>query len=153
LTYTEYRTNWQREFDSLPIFFAFSDSQFEACLKERGLTLNDLDKICKVAGGFALKTDIPVIREFVEKPDPLADLMNDPTFAEDAFYYEMCNHEYGINMQGAWDVCSCFGDCKYVDGKTGPMYLAEMGYGPDVCDAYRRAKVRYFKDAEEHEWF
>jgi hypothetical protein len=32
---------------------------------------------------------------------------------ESAFLYEMNNHEYAINWQADWDVCSCFGECEY----------------------------------------
>ena len=79
--------------------------------------------------------------------------MRDSAFAEEAFYYEMCNHEYGINSQGDWDVCSCFGDCQYSPEKGGKEYLLDMGYGDTAIGAYLRARRRYYRDAEENEWF
>ena len=39
---------------------------------------------------------------------------NTPEYWKNAFLYEMYNHEYGINWQGDFDVCSCFGDCSRV---------------------------------------
>lgn len=154
MTYTEYKNARQGEFDALPIFWAFSNKQFEEAMQERGLTMNDTDKIFSVgAGGFALKSDKDVILAFLNKKDPLPELMKDPSFAEDAFYYEMCNHEFGINWQGSWDVCSCFGECEYSNDKGGAEYLLEMGYGQETVDAYYQAKRRYFKAAEENEWF
>ncbi|MBQ2641324.1 MAG: hypothetical protein IJG15_04930 [Lachnospiraceae bacterium] len=154
MTYQEYRRQRQEEFNALPLFYAFSDRQLKEQMEKRGLTINDTDKICTVgAGSFCLKSDMDAIREYCDKPDLLPELMKDPAFAEDAFYYEMCNHEYGINWQGDWDVCLCFGDCKYAEDKNGTDYLREMGYGDDMVGAYLRAKRRYYKDAEEKEWF
>ena len=155
MTYEEYRNSRQQEFNSLPIFFAFGKEQFKQEMEKRGLTENDTDKIYRLSslGGFYLKSDAPIIKAFMEKKDPLPDLMNDPAFAEDAFYYEMCNHEYGINWQGDWDVYSCFGNCKYAEDKSGVDYLRENGYSEDVIRSYIRARKRYYKAAEENDWF
>lgn len=154
MTYTEYKNARQGEFNALPIFWAFSNRQFEEAMQERGLTMQDTDKIFSLGhGGYALKSDKDVILAFLNKKDPLPELMKNPVFAFDAFYYEMCNHEFGINWQGSWDVCSCFGDCEYSNDKGGAEYLAEMGYGEDTINSYYAAKAQYFKDAEEHEWF
>ena len=154
MTYTEYKSARQGEFNALPIFWAFSDEQFEKAMAERGLTVEDTDKVCRIsAGGFAMKTDLPTIRAFIERPNTLPELMKDPAFAEDAFCYEMQNHEYGINWQGDWDVCNCFGNCEYAVDKTGPDYLREMGYDENVVNAYTLARRRYYKLAEENEWF
>lgn len=148
MTYEEYKNQRQAEFDALPIFFAFSAAQFSEAMKKRGLTENDTDKICRIpGGGFCLKTDVPKIRAFVNKPDPLRELMNDPEFAESAFYYEMGNHEYHINTyQGDWDVCSCFGSCDYEEEKDYRDYLKEMGYSPEVISAFRIARDHFYED-------
>lgn len=154
MTYTEYKSARQGEFNALPIFWAFSNRQFEEAMQERGLTSKDTDKVFSIgAGGFALKSDKDVILAFLKKEDPLPELMKDPAFAEDAFCYEMQNHEYGINWQGDWDVCSCFGECEYFVDKGAAEYLKEMGYGQETVDAYYQARRRYFKDAEENDWF
>lgn len=154
MTYTEYKSARQGEFNALPIFWAFSNKQFEEAMQERGLTMQDTDKVFSIgAGGFALTSDKDVILAFLKKEDPLPKLMKDPAFAADAFFYEMCNHEYGINWQGDWDVCSCFGDCEYSEDKGGADYLTEMGYGNDTISAYFQAKKDYWKAAEENEWF
>ena len=94
MTYAEYRKQEQAEFDALPIFLAFSDEQLERAMNERGLTLQNTDKIYRFGrNGFYLKTDDEIIKKFVNRPDRLRDLMeNEPGFAEDAFYYEMENH-------------------------------------------------------------
>lgn len=153
MTYDEWRVKHQNEVNALPIFFAFSNEQFEEELGKRGLTMENLDQVRKVAGGFCLAKDVPVIRAFLDKPDELPELMKDSEFAEGAFYSEMCNHEFGINWQGAWDVCRCFGDPEYCEGKSGAEYLDEMGYGAETIEAWGRAKSRYYKAAEDGEWF
>src|SRR5574344_210153 len=108
MTYEEYKNKKQEEFNDLPIFYAFSNEQFEAAMNERGLTLKDTDKIFKLGdtGGFYLKKDAEIIRAYFSKQDELSELMKDKTFATEAFLYEMNNHEYAINWQGDYDVCS-----------------------------------------------
>lgn len=155
MTYKEWKNKGQEEFNKLPIFFAFTDEQFKREMEKRGLKETDKDKIYRLSdtGGFYLKSDAQVIEDYFSKADDLSELMKDPKFAESAFYYEMCNHEFGINMQGAYDVCSCFGDCEYKEYNSGPDYLEEMGYGADTIEAYRTARARYYKAAEENDWF
>jgi len=156
MTYPQYLAEQKKAFDDLPIFFAFNHTQFKEEMEKRGLTEDDTDKIYRLPGdhgGFYLRADAPKILAYFSADDPLENLMKDPAFAEDAFYYEMCNHEYGINPQGSWDVCSCFGHCEYGYDKGGKEYLEKMGFPPETIDAYYAARRRYFKDAEEKEWF
>lgn len=154
MNYREYKEVKQKGFNDLPIFFAFGRTQFKEAMEERGLTEKDTDKIYGLgAGGYCLRSDAPLIREWFSKKDELPELMKDYDFAEDAFFYEMQNHEFGINSQGDWDVCSCFGDCEYDDSKGGSEYLREMGYGESTINAYRGAKKKYYKMALENDWF
>lgn len=155
MTYKEYKMQRQKEFNNLPIFFAFSTDQLEKAMNERGLTLKDTDKIYSFgSGGFYLRSDADKIREWVNTPDPIKNLMNDYEFAVSAFYYEMKNHEYSINpYQGEWEVCSCFGDCEYDDCKTYVDYLKEIGYSENVINAYTKAKDKYWNDAIKYDWF
>ena len=154
--YTEIKDQRQQEFNQLPFFFAFSDKQLEEELAKRGLTLADTSKIVRfqnIPGTFALKDDLPVIREYHSKPDPMDELMKDPAFAEDAFYYEMGNHEYHINWQADYDVCSCFGKCEYDDLKDYDDYLTELGFETEVITAFKKAKRRFLHDADENGWY
>lgn len=48
----------------------------------------------------------------LEKAEPSAD---NSEYWKNAFLHEMFNHEYGINWQGDFDVCSCFGNCSSVE--------------------------------------
>lgn len=154
MTYKEYKDIQQKTVNELPIFWAFGKRQFREAMEERGLTENDTDKIYSLGGGgYYLRSDAEKIRMFFNRKSALPELMRDPLFAEDGFYYEMCNHEFGINYQGDWDVCSCFGSCEYKSWKEGPDYLKEMGYGDSVIRAYESAKKKYFKAANENEWY
>ena len=47
----------------------------------------------------------------LEKAEPKNDNME---YWQGAFLREMFNHEYGINWQADFDVCSCFGNCSGV---------------------------------------
>ncbi len=73
-------------------------------------------------------------------------------YMESAFLYEMGNHEYMINWQADWDVCSCFGECTYGESKDYRDYLKEMGK-ENLIPAYRRAKAKHYKLAEENDWY
>lgn len=152
MTYQEYKDAEQKKVNDLPIFFAFSDDQFRRAMEERGLTMDDTDKIYRLGdtGGFYLKTDSDKIKAYFNKEDKLPELMKDHDFAVSAFRYEMDNHEYAINWQGDWDVCSCFCRCKYGEEKTYRDYLTEAGMS-DLIPAYYEAKKQHMKSAEE--WY
>lgn len=154
MTYKEFKDAEQEEFNKLPVFFAFSDTQFEKALNERGLTLADTCKVARLGdtGGFFLKEDRDKIQEFFNRPNKLLELMKDPEFARDAFLSEMRNHEYHINWEADYDVCSCFGHCKYEDGKGGLSYLKEMGYGTETLVAYQEAREQFYREVDENGW-
>ena len=144
MKYTDYKNARQQEFDSLPLFFAFSNHQFKEAMENRGLTENDTDQVYSLGmGAYYLRKDADVIRAYFDKPDGLKTLMEeDPGFAEDAFEYELANHEYFINWEGDYDVCSCFGDCKWDERKTYKDYLKEMGYGEATIRAFTSAVTK-----------
>ena len=154
MTYREWKDAKQEEFNKLPIFFAFSDRQFKKEMEKRGLTENDTDKIYGIGnGGFYLRSDAEVIRDWFSKPDELPELMKDHDFAVDAFRYEMGEHEYHINWQGDWDVCQCFGECDYAGSKTFKNYLEEAGYSDEVVEFFKEAKRKFYKDCDDNDWW
>lgn len=157
MTYKEYKQMKQEGFAALPIFWAFSNEQFDDAMKERGLKPGeDNSKIVALPypGGFAQKKDVPTIKAYVNRKDNLKELMKDKAFAEEAFYYEMSNHEYHLNTyQGDWDVCSCFGSCDWDSSKDWKDYLSEMGYGEDVVQYYQSARDKFFKACDENDWW
>lgn len=156
ITYKQYQDQRQNEYNELPVFYAFSDDQFAKAMRERGLDPTETDKIYRLgdSGGFYLRSDAEKIRAFFNAPDRLRELMEDPGFAEDAFYYELGNHEYHINTyQGDWDVCSCFGECDFAERKTYRDYLKEIGYPESAVAAFKKARARFLRDAEENNWY
>lgn len=155
MTYQEYKDRRQQEYNALPVFYAFSNEQFEKCMKEHGVEKPYKGKVYRLGntGGFYLKENADVIRHFFNRPSELPELMKDPAWAEDAFYEEMCNHEYAINWQADWDVCSCFCACEWSEMKTYIDYLHEAGYGEEVIQAYSNAKRKYAHMALANEWF
>lgn len=152
ITYEEYRRERQRAFDELPIYYAFSDEQFDEVLEKTGASgPEDFYKFA--CGGFYLKRDADVIRAWIEKPDQLPELMRDYEFAKDAFKYEMNNHEYHINhYQGDWDTMSCFIDIEFKDEGT-EGYLARSGWDEQTKQAYRDAKRETYRQWCEEGWF
>lgn len=158
MKYREYKEQRQAEFNALPIFYAFSNEQFRAAMEARGLQETDTEQVRAIgAGGFYLTRDADTIADYMlratEREDHFRELMNDPAFAEDAFYYEMGNHEYHLNWEGDYDVASCFGSCKYQEGAGGLTYLQGMGYPVEVLRAYERARARFLRDAGERGWY
>lgn len=155
MNYKEWKDKRQKEFNALPIFFAFSWDQMEEELAKRGLTKKDTDKIYSIGnGGYYLRTDAPKIREWVNGSYELPQLMNNEEFAASAFEYEMENHEYAINMQRDWDVCNCFCErpCEYGENKTHVDYLTEQCHA-NWIPAYERALQEYNKKAIANEWY
>ncbi len=156
MNYAEYCKKKQEEYNALPVFYAFSIKQFEEAMQERGLnSKHDLDQVRSLGyGGYYLKKDELKIKEFLNKPDELKELMeSDEQFAEEAIYFEMANHEYHINWQGDWDVCMCFGGCEYGEMKDYNDYLKEMGYSDKVANIYKKARNRFMKDADKKGWY
>ena len=94
MTYQEYTSKRQEEFNALPVFYAFNDKQFEEGMNRFGLTVKDTDKIFRLGntGGFYLKADSDKIRSFFDD-DTLKDLMQDKKFAEDVTAFFASIHE------------------------------------------------------------
>ena len=161
LTYEAWKNASDKEFSRLPIHYAFDDKQFKEKMAKIGLTEKDTDKIMTISGtgGFIHKRDERVIDAYSRRQtetNSLHKLMeSDHDFAVDAFHYEMGNHEYAINSQGDWDVCSCFADeeLAYKDGRTGPEYLKEAGYSDSVCEAYRDAQRLYRTEEKARDFY
>ena len=156
MTYLEYRRERETEACRLPIFYAFSDEQLAEELTKRGFNgLEGASEIYRIGktGGFYLKKDAPVIKEFLKKQKSrksLKELMQDQKFAVDAFVYELGNHEYAINYyQGDWDVCSCFSEreLQFAEDKKYDEYLREAGYDDKVIGYFKIALAKYNKKA------
>ncbi len=104
-TYQEMRKRHQKEINSFPIKFAFSDKQFEEGMRDLGLEPTETDKVCKVGrtGGFIRKSDLPALKKMLgnhgtELQEAIDADETGNGFIREMFYYELCNHEYGYTM-------------------------------------------------------
>lgn len=100
--YAELRQRQQKEFDALPLGFAFSQKQFNEMMEGWGLDPEkDLDKILRIpGGGYVQKKDADLLHQTVERHDTemAASIEEDKTgegFIYEMFLYELDNHEYG----------------------------------------------------------
>ena len=100
-SYMELKHRQQREVNSFPIAFAFSDKQFEEQMIKLGLKPTDTDKIYSIGyGGFIRKTDSNSFNEMLKRHKNQIEkaIENDKDgsgFVKDMFDYELGNHEYG----------------------------------------------------------
>lgn len=100
--YQVLRERQQKEFNALPLGFAFSNKQFEEMMQKWGLNPEkDTDKICRIPyGGFIQKKDLELLHQTAErhgkemKEAIVADTTGDG-FIYEMFLYELRNHEYG----------------------------------------------------------
>ena len=71
--YKELRERQQKEFDALPLGFAFGDKQFEEMMKGWGLDAKkkaDLDKIYSIGyGGYIQRKDAPLLHKTRSRHD------------------------------------------------------------------------------------
>lgn len=100
--YRAMRDKHQEEVNAFPMFFAFSNQQFEEGMKKLGLKPTDTKQLYKLGGtgGFYRKSDAPALREMFKRHDEemAAAIAADETgdgFIYDMFDYELANHEFG----------------------------------------------------------
>lgn len=111
--YAEMKKRHQEEVNALPMYWAFSDEQFDQQLKELGLTRNDTGKLCKTfGGGFCLAKDAQMIadtlaRNFKEVGDAIQADETGDGFIKDMFRYELRNHEYTYTCEVEETVEAC----------------------------------------------
>ena len=151
-TYAAEKAERQKETDALPIFWAFTDMQFEEEMTKRGLTVKDTDQLYKIGnGGFYLKKDADIIHKYFEN-DTMSEFLEDPDNRLSAFLYEMNNHEYSINLQADYDVCGCFVRCNYGSEKSYIEYFQEADH-PEYIPQYKEARALHFELIDLEEWF
>lgn len=100
--YRELKDKQQAEVNAFPMFFAFSQQQFDEGMKKLGLEPTDTDKIYKLGntGGFYRKSDSEALHAMFERheqemKDAIAADKTGDGFIFDMFDYELANHEYG----------------------------------------------------------
>lgn len=100
--YMEMRNRQQKEFDALPLGFAFNNRQFAEMMREWGLDPEkDVDKIYSIGfGGYVQKKDTELLhqtrdRHDKEMGDAIAGDKTGNGFIYEMFLYELDDHEYG----------------------------------------------------------
>lgn len=104
--YLALKERQQKEVNDFPMFFAFSDKQFEEGMKKIGLDPSDTDKIYKFGstGGFYKKTDSQALKDMFNRHDEEMNkaIEEDKTgegFIYEMFNYELANHEYCVTYE------------------------------------------------------
>lgn len=140
--YQELRQRQQKEFDALPLGFAFGDKQFEEMMKKWGLDAKkkaDLDKVYSIGyGGYIQKKDAPLLHETrkrhdKEMEDAIAADETGEGFIFEMFLYELDNHEYGYTREteGALDALGYTSDKVLKDQRLTTGLKKAMEYIQD----------------------
>lgn len=95
--YEKWSKEWQDKINNFPMFFAFSEKQFEEGLAKLGVSPTAEKAIVSIgAGGYIRKEDVDEFKNlFSNRKSALRKEMEDDKFLYDAFLYELYNHEYG----------------------------------------------------------
>lgn len=100
ITYDELRAKHQEKVNSLPMYFAFSDAQFEELMQKLGYQEKEkfLNDICTIgAGSIVLKKDLDaILKTFQENEKEMEKAFENDEFLQSAFEFELGNHEYII---------------------------------------------------------
>lgn len=95
--YETMKEQHQKEVNDFPMFFAFSEKQFNEGMKKFGFDPSETNRIYSLnGGGYYKKTDAERLHNMFNRHDEeMKKAMSDKTFVYDMFYYELGNHEYG----------------------------------------------------------
>ena len=108
--YVELKSRQQKEINDFPLFFAYSNKQFDEGMRKLGLEPNETDKIYKLGntGGFYRKSDSQKLKDMFDRHDKeMFEAMKDDEFVLQMFEYELGNHEFYItyNYDDALRAC------------------------------------------------
>lgn len=136
--YLNLQEKQRKEINEFPIAYAFDEKQLEEALTKLGAKKEECVSVMG-HGDVMKKEDAPKFLEMLKRQNAeVKELLKNEKDAEEAFLYEMDNHEYAINWSGDEDVLACFGIS--VDE------LDAMG----LSAAYMRARRKHMEHA--HAW-
>lgn len=137
--YLNLQEKHRKELSEFPIAYAFNNKQLEEALEKLGA--NSTDECVTVIGhgDIVKKEDAPKFVAMLKRHSKEVHelLQSDENIAEEAFLYEMDNHEYAINWDGDADVLAAFA----MDEED----LTTM----NLERAYLRARKQHYKNATE----
>jgi len=102
MTYTEHRKQLQKDISDFPLFFAFSQEQFNDGLKKLGVSEDEV--LSTSVGACIRKKDeqayIDMFKNSSKRLQALVDADRyGSNFVKGMFLYEMVNHEYGYTYE------------------------------------------------------
>ena len=101
--YKALKDQHQEDINNFPMFFAFSNAQFEEGMQKLGLNSSETDKLYKTVGvnSYYKKSDAKMLHSmFNRHQKEMKEARSNDQFLYDMFDYELGNHEYCIT----WDV-------------------------------------------------
>lgn len=138
-TYTQFKSRKEKDFNSIPLGFAFGKDQFLKMLEKMGLTEeNCKDNLYSIgSGGYIKKSDNNLLKEFDAKyKKEWEEKLKDEQFMYEAFKYELANHEFCITYDYE-DTLDCL-----------DITEEELSENPMLMRALKKAKEDYLKDME-----
>ena len=129
----------RKDLEEFPIAYAFNEEQLKQALEKLGAKKEECVTLYN-CGDVMKKVDVPAFKEMLKRhKEEIYELLKDTQAAEEAFLYEMDNHEYAINWSGDEDVLACF--------NLTFEKLDEMGLRP----AYLLVRRKHMEHAREWE--
>ncbi len=97
MNYQDLKLKQRKEFDTFPIFFAFSNKQLEE--GKAKLNVKENREICRVcSGGYIRKTDSDKLSELLKRhSEELSECLSVRENLIEALEYELMNHEYSVS--------------------------------------------------------
>ena len=134
MDYREFKERKQKEFNTLPLMFAFSNEQFEEG-KKKLCVKDDKELVSIGGGGFIKKVDAHLLDEMINRHNKeYEELMQNDEFVYSAFYYELGNHEFCITLDPTDTLASL---CLTVE---------EMRDNPRLMKIFLKAKRDYLEN-------
>jgi len=98
MTYVEFRERQQREINDFPMAAAFSEKQLEEAMQK--LNVQSPKELVHVAGGMLIRRDDQkdLLALLKRHDDEWKQAMKNDDLLQEAFIYEMGNHEYCLTM-------------------------------------------------------
>ena len=146
--YQELKKRHEEEMNALPLGFAFSNEQFEQMKVKLGVKEDHELYRLGDTGGFYRKADSALIlgtfkRHAEERKNAIFSFNGIHTeYVQSMFYYEMCNHEFGINWDGKAEVLSA---CDITEKQLNSI--------PELKQAWNAAEKQYYAAANKNGWF
>lgn len=135
--YLKLQEKQRKDLEEFPIAYAFNEEQLQQALEKLGAKKEECVTLWN-CGDIMKKVDVPTFKEMMKRHrEEIYELLKNEQDAEEAFLYEMDNHEYAINWSGDEDVMACFNLTE--------QKLREM----DLVRVYQRARRKHMEHARE----